>query len=200
MRRTKAQAEETHKRLLQAGVEVFLEKGFDKASLEEIAQRVKMTRGAVYWHFKDKQAIFDTLVEQTVLPVQARLEAILKDTELTPLQRITTFVKTYLHLLAEDEEYRRAHKLIKKYGATVPGNESRLLALQAEQQQTLETLYWQAQTDRSVLSHVYPRYMATYSLAVINGMSQHLLDSEASVAERHRLADRMVFLLMRSLQ
>ena len=50
-RRTKAEADETRTKLLDAAEEVFFEKGVSRTSLGDIAQRAGATRGAVSWHF-----------------------------------------------------------------------------------------------------------------------------------------------------
>lgn len=200
MKRTKSEAEETRSRLLQAGLEVFLEKGFDRASLEEIAQRVAMTRGAVYWHFKDKLSLFEELITQRLSPAQARLEALLAEKETSPLQKITSFVKLLLQLLAEDEGFRAAQQLLRKSWVTVPEYSTQYSLWQDKYLLALEELFWQAQSDRAVMAHVSPRYLATYALSLINGISQHLLDTDVTPAERKRMADRMVFMFMRSLQ
>lgn len=57
MRRTKEDAELTKQTILKAAVDVFTERGVAKASLEEIARKADVTRGAVYWHFKNKMEI-----------------------------------------------------------------------------------------------------------------------------------------------
>lgn len=200
MKRTKSEAEETRNRLLQAGLEVFLEKGFDRASLEEIAQRVEMTRGAVYWHFKDKQRLFEELVTERLNPAQAHLERMLAEKETPPLQKITSFVKLLLQLLAEDEAFRSAQQLLKRSWASVPEYSTHFSLWQDKYLIALEELFWQAQSDRAVMAHVSPRYLATYALSLVNGISQHLLDTDVALAERRRMADRMVFMFMRSLQ
>lgn len=200
MKRTKSEAEETRQRLLQAGLRVFLEKGFDRASLEEIAQREGLTRGAVYWHFKDKQALFAALMEQKLRPVQEQIEGLLKDTELSPLQKITTFVRRLLHLLTEDREFAALQQLLLTTRTSQPDYSRTYSLWQEHYLQELEQLFWQAQTDRAVLAHVSPRYLATYTLGLISGLSQHYQEQEFSAAEASRQAERMLFLFMRSLQ
>ena len=200
MKRTKSEAEETRRRLLEAGLEVFIERGFDRASLEEIAQKVDMTRGAVYWHFKDKQALLEELVEQKLRSTQEQIEKLLTDDEIPPLQKITSFMKTLLHLLAEDEEYRKVQQMLKRCWASMPAYASRYSLWQEDYLKVLEKLYWQAQADRAVMAHIDPRYLATYTLSIVNGVSQHFLESDASEAEKRRLADQLVFMFMRSLQ
>src|SRR4030081_3555424 len=74
-RRTKEEALETRSRLLDAAEEVFHERGVAHASLEDIAVEAEVTRGAIYWHFKDKAELFDAMMQRVVLPVDDMLES-----------------------------------------------------------------------------------------------------------------------------
>jgi AcrR family transcriptional regulator len=58
VRRTAQEAEETHAALVRAARGLFTEKGFQDATLEEVAARAGVTRGAVYHHFADKRELF----------------------------------------------------------------------------------------------------------------------------------------------
>jgi AcrR family transcriptional regulator len=55
--------------LIEAAAVVIGEKGFDRASLEEIAARAGMTRGAIYGNFKDKEELFLALVQTRWKPI-----------------------------------------------------------------------------------------------------------------------------------
>ena len=60
-RKTKMEALETRGRLLDAADCVFRQRGVTRTSLAEIANAAGVTRGAVYWHFKDKAALFHAM-------------------------------------------------------------------------------------------------------------------------------------------
>ena len=64
MRKTKTEAQKTRQHLLDAALEVFWRDGVTRASLQAIAQEAGVTRGALYWHFKNKEDLFETLFEQ----------------------------------------------------------------------------------------------------------------------------------------
>lgn len=64
MRKTKTEAQKTRQHLLDAALEVFWRDGVTCASLQAIAQEAGVTRGALYWHFKNKEDLFETLFEQ----------------------------------------------------------------------------------------------------------------------------------------
>ncbi|WP_313899708.1 TetR/AcrR family transcriptional regulator [Tunturiibacter lichenicola] len=59
----------TRAKLVEAAAAVIADKGFDRASLEEIAARAGMTRGAVYGNFKNKEELFLALIESRWKPI-----------------------------------------------------------------------------------------------------------------------------------
>lgn len=61
VRKTKEEAQNTRRNILDAALEVFYVKGVGHSSLEDIAEAAGVTRGAVYWHFKNKADIFTAL-------------------------------------------------------------------------------------------------------------------------------------------
>lgn len=65
----------TRKRLIEAAAAAIAEKGFDRASLEDIAARAGMTRGAVYGNFKNKEELFLALIEARWEPIAPPLKA-----------------------------------------------------------------------------------------------------------------------------
>ena len=69
-RRTKEEAQETRNRLLDTAEHVFNEKGVSRTSLAEIAEAAGLTRGAIYWHFKNKLDLFSAMMERVTLPME----------------------------------------------------------------------------------------------------------------------------------
>jgi TetR/AcrR family acrAB operon transcriptional repressor len=61
-RRTKAEAEQTRQKILKAALDLFVEKGYERTTFEDVAARIQLTKGAVYWHFKSKPELFTELV------------------------------------------------------------------------------------------------------------------------------------------
>lgn len=59
-------AAETKNRILESAKKEFLDKGFMNASLRTIASNAGLTTGAMYRHFKDKDALFCALVDDAI--------------------------------------------------------------------------------------------------------------------------------------
>ena len=76
-RRTKAEAEKTRRRILKAALDLLVEKGYERATFEDVAQRIRLTKGAVYWHFKSKPELLSALVEHTLENQAVKLAAMM---------------------------------------------------------------------------------------------------------------------------
>jgi AcrR family transcriptional regulator len=62
--------------LLDAALEVFAERGFAAARMEDIAARAGASKGTIYLYFPSKEAVFEALVRAAVVPNIERAEAI----------------------------------------------------------------------------------------------------------------------------
>lgn len=61
----------TRQKILNVALEVFAENGVRGATMVEIAKRVGITGGALYWYFENKEEIFDAVVQAHSQPVAA---------------------------------------------------------------------------------------------------------------------------------
>jgi TetR/AcrR family transcriptional regulator, acrAB operon repressor len=73
-RRTKEDAQATRTKLLDAAESLFQSQGVSRTSLQDIARRAGATRGAIYWHFKDKADLFNAMMERVTLPLEASFD------------------------------------------------------------------------------------------------------------------------------
>ena len=87
-RTARAQGRDGREALLATAAEVFAERGFREASMDEIAARAGYSKGAVYWHFPSKDDLFFALVEDRIdKPIRAaagELEAAPPDRDMAP--------------------------------------------------------------------------------------------------------------------
>ena len=82
-RKTKVEAEKTRARILASALSLFVKKGYERTTFTDVAARLKMTKGAVYWHFDTKEALLVALVKEMLEKFQRRLEEFLPRGELT---------------------------------------------------------------------------------------------------------------------
>lgn len=61
-RRTKEEAQQTRETILMAALDMFCDKGYSRTTFDEIAKKINLTKGAVYWHFRNKPDIIKALI------------------------------------------------------------------------------------------------------------------------------------------
>jgi AcrR family transcriptional regulator len=106
-RRTKIEAEQTRNAILDAAEKVFYAHGVARTSIEEIAGQAGVTRGAVYWHFKDKIELCEAMMQRVFLPQEDVLERLASSDSDSPLEDLHKACRDSLKLIATDKRRRR---------------------------------------------------------------------------------------------
>jgi TetR/AcrR family acrAB operon transcriptional repressor len=110
VRHTKLEALATRNRLLDAAEVLFQAQGVSQTSLQQIAQRADATRGAIYWHFKDKAALFNAMMERITLPLEAAMQAS-STAMVDPLGEVERRLIAALTLMTSDPQVRRVFEV-----------------------------------------------------------------------------------------
>ena len=101
-KQTAEAAELTRKRLLEAALKHFADKGFRGASLREIAQDADTTHGLIRHHFGTKEDLWRAMVDDFVGKFEQRHQPLLADSQgVDPVQLLTGLVTNFVHLAAE---------------------------------------------------------------------------------------------------
>ncbi|MGQ2981407.1 MAG: TetR family transcriptional regulator [Polaromonas sp.] len=106
-RRTKEDALATRHSLLDAAELLFQAQGVSRTSLNDIARQAGTSRGAIYWHFKDKADLFNAMMERVTLPLEQSLEDVGRDGSADPLSQLCLGVRDALVRIATDPQTRR---------------------------------------------------------------------------------------------
>ncbi len=77
----KYNSQATIETILSVSAELFLEKGFDKTSIQDIAEAAGISKGAIYHHFKSKDEIINGVTEKQALTNKSMIENWLSDTQ-----------------------------------------------------------------------------------------------------------------------
>jgi TetR/AcrR family transcriptional regulator, acrAB operon repressor len=110
-RRTKEDALATRNGLLDAAERLFQQQGVSGTSLQEIATAAGASRGAVYWHFKDKADLFNAMMERVTLPLENAMEQARGVPGEDPLPRLRAALRDALHRTATDPQTRRVFEV-----------------------------------------------------------------------------------------
>jgi TetR/AcrR family transcriptional regulator, acrAB operon repressor len=111
VRRTKADAQATRSALLDAAEHLFQARGVSRTSLNDIALAAGTTRGAIYWHFKDKADLFNAMMERITLPMEESLQCAIAPQAQDPVAEIRAAMLAALRKMATDEQTRRVFEV-----------------------------------------------------------------------------------------
>lgn len=112
VRKTREEALLTREQLLDAAEHVFRARGVGHASLAEVADAAGLTRGAVYWHFDSKAALFQAMVDRAEMPHDACLQKMEDSAGTDPLAALRAAAVESLLRVAIDERTRRVYDVV----------------------------------------------------------------------------------------
>jgi len=123
--------ERRRKEIFEAALEVFAKKGFDKATLDEIAEKLNITKPALYIYFKSKEELFCSMVEDKLKKLGTGLKQIFK-AKISSLEKLKKVIEYHINFnkenldffkvvhnaklkIGSDEKTRLRNELLKKY-------------------------------------------------------------------------------------
>jgi len=190
VRRTKQEAEETRARILDAAERVFHEKGVAHASLEDVAAAAQVTRGAIYWHFKDKGELFDAMMQRVMLPPEAIEEG--AECPLggaTSLAQLKAAMLSVLERTASDAHMQRIFEIAYhkcEYVGDAVGVRERHVASQVECMKTIESGFRACIANGELPPSVDPKVAAMGAMSLVSGViSNWVLDPKRFALRKH---------------
>ena len=113
MRRTKEESEETRLGIVAAARRVFARRGVAGTTFEHIAEEAGVSRGAIYWHFANKTALFDAMREQVSVPLVDRADyTLLAQRDADPLVAVGRFLQHLLDSVVKDSDTRQTFRIM----------------------------------------------------------------------------------------
>ncbi|WP_429146121.1 TetR family transcriptional regulator [Aeromonas rivipollensis] len=106
-RRTKEEAQQTRCHIMSTALNLFCQQGLAKTNLTDIAKAADLTRGAIYWHFKNKEELFVTLWEELCAPLSHQLDACVDEQEPDPLGKLRLFLKEVMHKISTEPAHQQ---------------------------------------------------------------------------------------------
>lgn len=111
VRRTKEEAQATRNSILDAAERLFERQGVSRTTLNDIAKAAEVTRGAIYWHFKDKADLFTAMMERASMPFEEASCCEAHGDADDPLASIEAQMMHVLRLTATNERTRRVFEI-----------------------------------------------------------------------------------------
>ncbi len=189
MRRTKQESERTRQKILAAARRVFARQGVTRTTLEEIAAAAGVTRGAIYWHFANKTALFFAMREQIAVPMIDQIDlALLHADRSDPLEGVARFLRGILESLESDVAARQTLQIM-GFKCEYVGELDRELVLQrlrcSELVSKLSEAYRRAGRAGSLRAGLSPTIAALETCTFLIGLARlWLLDAKGSLVRR----------------
>jgi TetR/AcrR family acrAB operon transcriptional repressor len=111
VRRTKEEAAATRDSILDAAEKLFVKQGVSRTTLQHIASEAGVTRGAIYWHFDDKGALFNAMMERATLPLESAVQLLDQTDAADPLADLRAFMLGVIRITVEDPQARRVFEI-----------------------------------------------------------------------------------------
>lgn len=111
-RKTKEEALKTREAILDAAVQMFSIWGVSRTTLAQIAKEAGVTRGAIYWHFTNKEDLLSALWEQLLLPFQPITHASENPKEPDPLGKLKQTYLAFFEELKEDSRLLQIYQIL----------------------------------------------------------------------------------------
>ena len=176
VRRTKLDTEQTHRSILDAARATFLHRGMTGTTLEHIASAAGVSRGAIYWHFANKKALFDAMRSQVCLPTidRTNLTSLADgDTDRDPLDAIVCFLTGMMSELTSCAETRQTFEIMAFKCEYVDEFEKELdehRIKSIEIRDALARVYRRAKTAGVLRGDVTPKVAAAATLVFVMGI------------------------------
>ncbi len=201
VRRTKEEALETRNRIMDAAVDVFFDCGVANATLNDIATRANVTRGAIYWHFKNKLDVFDALHDRLQLSFADTILADLQNDHPHPLLQLERLCTEMLVNLETDQDAFKVLSIM-FFKCDYSGDMSAFLQMQNERRKKNVELFSEyfarAKKHRHLPIDVDPGVLSMALLSYISGLVIDYLRDPTCIAMRDNAA-RFMRLFFRNL-
>lgn len=182
-RRTKQEAQQTRHALLDAAELVFERRGVAGTSLQEVAEAAGLTRGAVYWHFRDKADLFNAMMDRAVLPFEPHWLEPAADDAVDPMGRLRDLLIDICARVALDARLRRVFAISTQkveYVGELDAIRERHLRVYQQALRRIEALLRQARATGQLAGDVMPKATARALHAMVHGLIvDWMLDPQA---------------------
>ena len=202
VRRTKDEAQETRNRILDAAEHVFSERGVSRTSLEDLAQAAGVTRGAIYWHFKDKSDLFAAMVNRVTLPMEAMVAQSSDGAVEDPIASLKACAVSVLKRTATDPQCQRVFDVVThkcEYLGEMAGVKRRISSIQKGCVDRTEQALRNAVKRGLLPAGLNPRLAAIGLDALLFGLISNWLANNDYVA-LERQAEAMIDLYLEGLR
>lgn len=177
-RKTKEEAQATKSGILDAAERVFYDKGVSNTSLEDIANDANVTRGAIYWHFKNKIEIFEAMHERVHQPISEMFMQVIANKSGHSLKTLQDVCVNFILDLSRDKQRHRVYSIFFlkcEYAMEMQPLIDRIIQCKKDNFLTLCDFFEALQQNGEIQNQDSPQTMALSLFSFVNGVTLEYL-------------------------
>ncbi len=93
--------------IIETAEKLFAQKGFDGASVRDIAEQAGINIAMISYYFGSKEKLMEAIFEAKIGKVQVRVEELLKDDKLNPLQKVNILIDEHIERVMQSQQFYR---------------------------------------------------------------------------------------------
>ncbi|MFK8014289.1 MAG: TetR/AcrR family transcriptional regulator [Gammaproteobacteria bacterium] len=163
--------ENSVRQVLDAALDLFVTQGFDATSMDDIASQAGLTKGALYFYFKDKLSLLDALLLRTEGELIDPIVASIQSKQASPTDRIVLLTSEFARMGAERKELALLHVMV---SLEMHGRdnkvEQRVRKMYARLHDEIGNILTDGQAAGEFSDIIAPHYQASVIIALIDGL------------------------------
>ncbi|MFO8020788.1 MAG: TetR/AcrR family transcriptional regulator [Promethearchaeia archaeon] len=120
MNRFEKQRKEMRKNLISSAISVFYEKGFPDTRIKDITDNANTSVGNFYHYFKNKEQLFDEIIESLYEILLVRLREVSKLNKIPRTSNLRNLIREYLNIFSDKEKTKAALLFAEQMGGISP--------------------------------------------------------------------------------
>lgn len=177
--------------LIQASISLFVEKGFSATSIQDIVDRVGVTKGSFYYHFKSKEALLMHIQSSYIDDLLRRQEKILESGQ-NAQDKLVKIVELLIRDIEEQGEIGKVY--YREIRHLAPENAAIIRQKRAEFRDKIEIVIEEGITDDEFRGGLEPK-MATFAVLGITNWSYQWFNPSGAVSVEELAAMHTDFIL-----
>ena len=185
--KTREEAVRTRTQIIEAARRVFSRQGVAGTTLDEVASAAGVTRGAIYWHFRNKRELFAEMRQQVTLPMMDRMaESLVEPAAGGHLAALEQFLCSIMTCVTGDPRTRDTLRIMHfkcEYVTDLEEEYDRQVLRMVEMRRAVTAAYRRAARAGELDAAIRPAVAATETTAFIIGLVRlALMEEDAPVA------------------
>lgn len=165
-------AEQTRARILEAAFEEIYENGFQGMRIDNVLQKTKLAKGALYHHFPSKKALGYAVVDEVIITAKKQLLAPLENTN-DPITTCQQILMSASHIITDDEMALGCplNNLVQEMSSLDDGFNERFDAIYCHWQNILSAALMRGQAHGTVKKELDTQIISIFIMSSINGIT-----------------------------